>query len=76
MADCPLVYVLAGVAKLLDGSNDNTLELVTPNRIQLVDLLILLDGKLCEISHKTLSGLSVLFCLEPIVLHLLLSIFL
>ena len=76
MADCPLVYVLAGVAKLLDGSNDNALELVAPNRIQLVDLLILLDGKLCEVSHKALSGLGVLFGLKPIVFDLLLSIFL
>lgn len=76
MANCPLVDVLAGVAKLLDSSNDNALELVTPNRIKLVDLLILLDGKLCKISHKTLSGLSILFSLEPIILDLLLSIFL
>ena len=76
MADCPFVYVLAGVAKLLDCSYDNALELVAPNRIELVDLLILLDGKLSEISHKTLCSLCVLFSLESIVLDLLLSIFL
>ena len=75
MTDSPFVNVLAGITQFLDSSNYNALELFTPNRVQLIDLLVLLNCELGEISHKALSSFRVFLGLESIVLNLLLSIF-
>jgi hypothetical protein len=76
LSHCSFVYVLARIAKLLHRPNDDSLELVSPNGIELIDLLVLLNGELGKISYKALRGLRILLGLEPIVLDLLLSIFL
>ena len=40
------------VGQLLDGDNDIVLELVAPVRVQLVNLLILLDDVLLQVGHE------------------------
>ena len=75
MSNSPLVYMLAGIAKFLHCSDDDSLELVTPDRVQLVDLLVLLNGELSQVANEGLSGFRVLFGLEAVVFNLLLSIF-
>lgn len=59
------------VRQLLDGDNNVVLELVSPVRVQLVDLLVLLDDELLQVGHESLGRLSVLLRLQPVVLGLL-----
>jgi hypothetical protein len=75
LSHCPLVNVLAGIAKLLNCSNDNPLELVSPDGVEFINFLVLLNGELGQVAHEALGSLSVLFLLKSIVFHLLLPIF-
>ena len=75
MSNCSFIDVLARITELLNGSNNDFLELISPNGIKLVYFLILLDRELSESAHKTLSGFSVLLGLKSIILYLLLSVF-
>lgn len=56
--------------------DDVVLELVAPDRVQLVDLLVLPDDELSQVVHKRLRGFSVLFRLQSVVLCLLRSVLL
>ena len=51
--------------------NDVVFELIAPNLVDLVNLLVLPDDERRQVLHKRLSGLGVLLRLQPIVLGLL-----
>ena len=55
--------------------NDYILELVSPNCIQLIYLLILAYDEWSQCTNETLSRLCIFFGLNPIIFDLLLSIF-
>lgn len=74
MSHCSLVYMLAGVAQFLYCPDDDPLELITPNGVELIDFLVLLDGELGQGCNKALGCLGILLRLETVVFYLLLSI--
>ena len=76
MPNSSLVYMLARIAEFLNCSNNDLLELISPDWVELIDLLVLLNSILGKVTYETLGRLSILFGLKSIVFHLLLSIFL
>lgn len=67
--------VAADLSQFFDGLDDDFLEGLAPNRVELVDFLVLLHSKLSQVANETLSGLCILFGLQPIILNLLLTVF-
>lgn len=54
---------------------DQALELLAPDLVQLVYLLVLVDRKLCHVAHERLGCFGVFLGLKSVVLDLLLAVF-
>ena len=68
--------MLSRVTQFFDSTDNDFLKLFAPDRVKFVNLLILLDGILCEISNEGLGSLCILFSLQPVIFDLLLTVFL
>ena len=66
----------AAVGELLHGAVDDLLKLVAPDRVELVDFLVLVDSVLREVANEWLGCFSIFLGLQPIVLDLLLPVLL
>lgn len=62
--------------ELVHRGNNNLLELLAPNGVQLIDLLVLRHRELGQVAHEALGRFCILLRLQPIVFHLLLAVLL
>ena len=61
--------------QLMHSRNNYLLEFIAPNKVELINFLILSNSILCQIPNKALSSFCIFLCLQSVIFDLHLPIF-